>query len=143
MIETLELVDPWLALLLGASAELAALVGDRISGTLSTVPLATPYVHFEMQSTRDVITGSGGDRIDTDNLYLVKVVDQTGSWDDMLPAFRIIDALFDRPYEVIDVPGGCLSSVRNNLIQYPEVDQGIQYRHLGAVYRIRASAGAL
>lgn len=138
-IETVEIADTWLYATLSGDSALAVLVGDRISGTLSGEPLATPYVTFLCQSTLDV-NGVGGARISTDNLYAVKAVAQASSWDDVVPIANRISALLHRPNQVVTTAAGSLTSVRQNLIQYPEVDEGVQYRHLGAVFRIRASA---
>lgn len=137
--ETLDLVEPWIYAQLTDSTLLALLGGlEHISGTLSLDELPVPYVHFSMNSTRDV-QGNSGIIISTDNLYLIKVVDATGSWDDVIPAANRLKELFHHPHEVIDVEGGSLSCIRERIIQYPEITEGVQYRHLGAMWRIRAS----
>lgn len=143
MIETVDLADVWIYQTLAADAALNALVGDRISGTLSNELPDTPYVTFLCQSTLDVI-GTGGIRISTDNLYEVKAVAQTASWDDVRPIARRIFALLDRPGQTMAVEdtgngSGSLTCIRDHIIQYPEVDDGLQYRHLGAMFRIRTS----
>lgn len=140
MIETVEIADTWLYGTLSADGALAALVGDRVSGTLSGTPLGTPYVTFLCQSAVDIL-GVGGQRISVDTLYEVKGVAQASSWDDVLPIARRISVLLHRPGEVMQVSGaGSLTCTRERMIQYPEVDDGVQYRHLGAIFRIRASA---
>jgi len=137
--ETLDLVEPWIYSQLTDAALLTLLGGlDHISGTLSLDDLPLPYVHFSMNSTADV-QGNSGLIISTDNVYLIKVVGATGSWDDLIPAASRIKQLFHRPGEVIDVDGGSLSCIRERIIQYPEITEGVQYRHLGAMWRIRAS----
>lgn len=140
IIETVEIADTWLYNTLSTDGPLAALVGDRISGTLSGNVLPTPYVTFLCESSVDV-TGNAGARISTDNLYAVKAVAQTASWDDVLPIAKRLSTLLHRPGQVMQVTGkGSLTCTRERMIQYPEVDEGVQYRHLGAIYRIRASA---
>lgn len=138
--ETVELVEPWLYATLTADSELAILVGDSVSGTLAPAPLTPPYVTFLMQSSVDIITGAGGDRITTDNLYIVKAVVAGSGWDQAIPIAARINMLLHRPNETINVPGGSLVSIGERIVQYPEVDAGIQYRHLGRIFRIRASA---
>lgn len=139
MTETIDLVEPWIYGQLMDDELLTAVGGlDHISGTLSVDELPTPYVTFLMQSSRDV-QGNAGQIISTDNLYLVKAVAATASWDDIQPIAVILTRLFHWPNRVIDVPGGSMTSTRENIIQYPEITEGVQYRHLGAVYRIRAS----
>lgn len=139
MIETVEIIDTWLYATLSQDPDLAALVGDNVTGTLSANPLTPPYAHFMLQSSLDV-RGVGGYRISTDNLYVVKGVVQGGSWDDVLPIASRIDYLLHRPTATMASGGGSLTCVRDSTIQAVEVEDGLQYRHLGGVYHIRASA---
>lgn len=139
MIETVEIAEKWLYATLSADATLAGLVGDRISGTLSPELLPTPYVTFLLQSPRDII-GVGGVRISTDNLYIVKGVAQTSTWDDLTSIANRIDYLIHRPGSTMIQGTGSLTCIREMVHQMAEVDEGLQYRHLGGIYRIRASA---
>lgn len=139
MIETTGIVEPWLFATLTEDATLVALVGGRISGTLSATPLKPPYVTFLLQSSRDV-KGVGGAQISTDNLYMVKGVAQTSSWNDLNPIAERINYLINRPGSTMTGAQGSLTCVREFILQEPEVEDGVQYRHLGGVYRIRASA---
>jgi hypothetical protein len=141
MIETTGIIDPWLWATLSEDATLIGLIGDldHLSGTLSTAPLPLPYVTFMCQSSRDV-GGVGGIRISTDNLYIVKAVAQGGTWDDVNQIAGRIDSLIHRPSSVMTEGSGSLTCVRESIVQYPEVTEGLQYRHLGGIYRIRASA---
>ena len=139
MIETIDLIEPWLYSTLSEDPELIDLVGDRVSGTLSSVPLRPPYVTFSLQDPLDVI-GVGGIRISTDNLYVVKAVAQSGSWADVRPIADRIDYLIHRPGSTMQSATGSLTCIREKTAQMVEVDDGLQYRHLGGIYRIRASA---
>lgn len=139
MIETIEIAEKWLYATLGGDPTLAGLVDDRISGTLSPELLETPYVTFLLQSPRDII-GVGGVRISTDNLYIVKAVAQTSTWDDLLPIANRIDYLIHRPHSVMTEGSGSLTCIRERVHEQAEVEKGLQYRHLGGIYRIRASA---
>lgn len=139
MTETIDLIEPWIYGQLQDSALLTLIGGvGHISGTLSVDELPSPYVTFLMQSSRD-IQGNAGQIISTDNLYMIKAVAATASWDDVAPIATILTSLFHLPNTVINVTGGSMTSTRENIIQYPEITEGVQYRHLGAVYRIRAS----
>lgn len=143
IIETVALIEPWIYSVLAGDATLLGLVNDgaaSISGTASPTPLPTPFVSFSFDSGLDVLTGAGADRIALNALYLVKAVAATGSWDDVAPVAARVDALLHRPYQVMTVAGGSLSCSREKIVQYPEVNEGVQYRHLGGLYRIRASA---
>lgn len=139
MIETIEIAQAWLYQTLSGDTELSSMVDGSISGTLSTVPLSLPYVSFLLQSSRD-ISAVGGIRITTDNLYLVKGVARTGSWDDVAAIASRIDYLIHRPTSVMSEGGGSLTCVRESIFEMAEVEEGLQYRHLGGIYRIRASA---
>jgi hypothetical protein len=143
-VETVDLIEPWIWSTLSTDSALLGLVPiDSISGTLSATELTPPYVTFSMNSIFDVITGAGGDRIGVEALYLVKAVSADGSWDVIAPIARRLNVLLNKPYEVVTLPdGGSLSCLRDRIIQYPEVNEGVQYRHLGGLYRIRASPGA-
>jgi hypothetical protein len=139
MIETVEIIEPWLYETLSSDSELAGLVEDRISGTLSPVLLGTPYVTFLLQSPLDIV-GVGGTRISTDNLYIVKGVAQTSTWDDLIPIARRIDILLHRAGLVMTEASGSLSCTRERTFQQAEEAGDLQYRHLGGIFRIRASA---
>lgn len=139
MIETVGIIETWLWDTLSADATLMGLVDNSLSGTLSSEALTVPYVTFLMQSSRDVV-GNAGQRISTDNLYVVKGVTQSGSWDDGEAIAERIDALLHRPSAVMTSGSGSLTCIREQIVQYPEVQDGIQYRHLGGIFRIRASA---
>lgn len=139
-IETVELIEPWIYSTMWGDDDLRTLVGDSISGTLAPAPLTPPYVTFLMQSSLDVNTAAGGDRITTDNLYMIKGVTAGAGWDAAVPIASRLSALFHLPNRTVNVPGGSLVSIRQQIVEYPEVDAGIQYRHLGGIFRIRASA---
>ena len=138
--ETVDLIEPWLYSVISTDATLLSLLGgvEHISGTLSLDELPLPYVTFLMTSSRD-IEGNAGLIISTDNLYQVKAVAASGSWDDVIPIAARLKALLYHPGQVINVSGGSLSCTREQIIQYAEITEGVQYRHLGASWRIRAS----
>jgi hypothetical protein len=138
-IETVDLIEAWLYDVLSHDDTLVGLVEGRVSNSLSSAPLKAPYVTFLMQSSRDV-TGHSGDRISTDNLYIVKGVSQDGSYDEAREIAARISMLLHRPASRVSLTGGSLSCTREQIVEYPEVQDAIQYRHLGAIFRIRASA---
>lgn len=139
-IETVDIVEIWLNETLSGDLDLVNLVGgiDNIVGTLAPEVINPPYVAWLCQSAIDK-TGNAGQIIAADTLYEVKTVAQTGSWDDVRPIAQRVHELLHRPGEVVTTDIGSLSCVRERIIQYPEVDNGVQYRHLGGIYRIRAS----
>lgn len=139
--ETVDLIEPWMYGLLAGDAILLDLIGgeDHLSGTLSPDELPLPYVTMILQSTRD-IQNHVGEILSTESLYEVKAVAATSTWDDVIPIAARLKALLHRPGQIIDLPGGgSLTCIRERVIQYPENTEGVQYRHLGASWRIRAS----
>lgn len=137
-IETIELVEPWLTGVLSTNTALMTLASGVLVGTLAPVGnLHLPAVVFHNASTRDVLTGTG-DLVDVSSLYLVKFVAATSSWADVLPGAKLIHQLLQKA-NVTFPSGGNLTCVRENIHQVPEEVAGQQYRHLGGVYRIRAS----
>ena len=139
VIETIQIIEPWIYETLSGDSQLAGMVEDRISGTLSPVLLGTPYVTFLLQSPLDII-GIGGTLISTDNLYIVKAVTQTSTWDDLLPIAQRIDLLLHRPGQIMTEEFGSLTCIRERRFQQAEEAGDLQYRHLGSIFRIRASA---
>jgi hypothetical protein len=138
-IETVELVDPWLFGVLSGDATVSGLVGGRIENTIGTLEsdLVLPKVNFQCASSRD-IPDNRGITIDTSNLYDVTAVGLYDSWTPLVPiAARIHELIQGAVYTFPG--GGSLTCVRDMIIQRPEVVEGVTYRHLGGVYRIRCS----
>lgn len=138
-IETVDIVEKWLWEALSGDSTLVGLIGtDNIVGTLAPEALDPPYLAWLCQSAID-IKGNAGQIISVDTLYEIKAVAQTSTWDDVGPVAQRVKQILHRPGEVITTVNGSLSCVHDRIIQYPEVNEGVQYRHLGGIYRIRAS----
>lgn len=138
-IETVDLVEIWLWGVLSGDSTLIGLIGiDNIAGTLAPEVLDPPYLAWLCQSSIDV-KGNAGQIISVDSLYEVKAVAQSSSWDEVRPVAQRVKEILHRPGQVVTVSNGSLSCVHDRIIQYPEVSGGVQYRHLGGIYRIRAS----
>lgn len=136
-IETVQVVDRWLYETLSGDSELAGMVGGRIVGTLSQGAVATPYVVYFLSSSRDVYTVPTI-RVDTDSRYTVKAVGTGATWSQVARIAAHLDALLHGAQATTSY--GTVACVRDTVIQYAEVDGGTQYRHLGAVFRVRANA---
>lgn len=136
MIETLR-IDEWLYGKLTADAPLTALVGDRIYSDMVPFEPTFPVVVYQQQSALDVI-GVGSARIMVDTLYVVKVIGQVVSYSD-------IQAIADRFDTVLQGSNGVVADayiegvVREEILRFTEVDQGLPYRQLGGMYRIFVS----
>ena len=138
-IETVDIIEPWLYGLLTGDTALAALVGDRIIGTLSDGAVDPPYVVFFLASPRD-ITAVGGIRVQVEALYTVKAVARASSWNAVRPIAARLDTLIRGDGKTVTTTKGHLTRVRDVIVQYPETTDGVQYRHLGASWRIRANS---
>lgn len=136
-IESLEVIEPFIYKALVGDPYLASRVNDRVINTLAAGGVDEPYVLFAQANIRDRRMVSGV-RLWVDATYDVKAVTQTASWKLLQPLAERFDALFDRRGAVIETDGGVLECWRERLISYPEMVQGVQYRHLGAQYHFRA-----
>lgn len=133
--ENTDIIEPWIYTRLATDPVIKAAVGDRISSTLAPAGLATPYITFIMASTRDRTTYDGT-RIWVDSLYDIKVVVQGASWGPGKAAAARIDDLFGRV--TTGTENGDVECTRERSILYAELAQAIQFRHMGAQFRVRA-----
>lgn len=144
-IETTEIVEPWLYGALTGDATLMALLDDVggtqgkvINAATDAVNLEPPYVVFNMQSQRDITTQQGF-RVQAACIYLVKTVVKGGNYDPATAIFKRVDGLLaPNGFRSVQTDDGVITCKRDIIIQYPEVQDGAQWRHLGATYRIRA-----
>ena len=125
-VETVEIIDTWLWARLSGDDELMDAIGgtDNLVGTLAHAAIGTPYIAYFLSSSRDI--------------YTVKAVSEGATWSIVAPIARRIDSLLDGVNTT--TPNGDLSCVREGIVQYPEVEQATQYRHLGGTYRFRANS---
>jgi hypothetical protein len=138
-IEVVSLVDTWLHAILSGDSTLSTAVGGRVIGDVGDIgTFAVPFVQHVFQSTRDISTADGT-IIDTDSLYVVKVVGESGSWSALEPVAARIHTLIHGPGVTRTLSGGSLTCVRERIVKQIEEEAGRQYRHLGGQYRIRAN----
>jgi hypothetical protein len=142
LLETTDLIDPWLYSTLAGDSVIQSLVGSRISNTQSTDELAAPYITFSSSAAR-AIRGVGGTLLDVDAQYQIKAVSQSGSFNQASAIAARIRTLLDQRSVTTASP---LTPVPSTIacwweleIRYPELSEGNWYRHLGAQYRIRAT----
>jgi hypothetical protein len=137
--ETVSIIDTWLYSVLSGDTFITSRIGG-VGGIISTLAKAgvkAPYVVFFLSSSRD-INVVGGIRSQVDSVYTVKAVSEGPSWAHVKPLAERMDALLHG--QDVTTSNGSLSCRRESIIQYAEVDQATQFRHLGATYRIRANS---
>ncbi len=134
-IEPVEIIDPWLWKTLSTDPVIVSLVAQRISNGAALGPSQTPFITWEMNSSVDR-TNASGQTIFSNSLFVVKAVGQGGSYRPVLPiAKRINELLADKN---VTTENGTLQCRRDRVIRYVELDDNVQYRHLGGIYRIYA-----
>lgn len=133
-VETSEVIEPWLYTTLTGDPEFVAGCPE-VYGALTPDDPGPVYCTIAALSPRD-IRGVGQARIQVEAIYLVKIVGQTTSQDDLLPAARRLSALLDGVDR--DVPGGHVTCTREQIVSYSEVSGGQPFLHLGGQFRIRA-----
>lgn len=135
MIETLR-VDQWLYERLSGDTTLSNLVGGRIYSYLAPQDAVLPFVLFSHQAGHDV-RGVGPARIMTSLVYQVKAVGQGHSFGPLKAIADRLDTLLQGASGSV-VDGTVLMCVREQPVEYVETDDGVQYRHLGGLWRIIA-----
>lgn len=129
----LSAVDKWLYTMLSTDAALTAIVSTRVYDTLAVESATFPYVVFRYQGGSDVRTNGAG-RIMVSSVYQVKVIGKGVPFSSLTAAASRIDALLNAKYGANS--DGQVWAVREQPIKYLELDNGVQYRHLGGLYRV-------
>lgn len=138
--EAYDIIDPWLTSVLSGDTTITTAVGSRISSGLSGAILDVPYITWDVVSTRSV-RATGGVLLDTDSLVNIKAVAQGTTWSQASSLRARMMALLDERNVTLSTPiAASLSSYWESNFRYPEVDEGVPYRHVGSAYRIRAIA---
>ena len=138
--ELTTLVEPWLFARLDGDAPLRAIIGEQLHNSMALGKQSGVYVLYNFEGSRD-ITNHAGEVLDTVSTYLVKAVAAANSYDAVAPAAERILELLHRPRETFTVAGGSLTSLRETAVKFPELVDGVAYRHLGWRFRIHAAAG--
>lgn len=131
-------VDAWLDATLRNDAILASLVGNRIYNMLAPPEAALPLIVWSYQGGADLMA-LGANRILANVLYQVKAIAQGFSFTTLRAIADRCDALLHGARGTV-TGGFILSSVREQIVQFTEVEEGIPYRHLGGLYRIQVQA---
>lgn len=129
-------IDEWLYTLLSGDTTLTNQIGQRIYNLQAPQDAALPFVIFGYMQGIDV-QGVGTARVMSSVVYQVKAVDEAESFTTAKGIADRLDALVQGASGSVS-DGQILAARREQIIQYVETDVGIQYRHLGGLYRIFA-----
>lgn len=134
----LTLAGQWLYGVLAPDATLTPLIAGRVFDTVAQG--AFPCVVFQFQGGYDAL-GVGARRLQVNCLYVVKAIGQTASPLSLKPIADRVDLLLhrhDAPVIVGGVNLGYIGCYRVQPFAMSEVSEGIQYRHVGGIYRLLA-----
>lgn len=124
----------------GRAALMAAPVSGRIYG--HAAPQAVdgepdyPFVLFTQNSVSADMSAIGSILIYAVLEYVVRVVGRTNSWDPLLTAAAEIDAALADTDGVVTPDGTIHACTRLRPFLLPEIRNGVQFRHLGGIYRL-------
>ena len=107
---------------------------DRITDDV-TQATAYPILQYTSVDPVPISRGIGGAILGADGLYLVKLILASKSNTPALPAYNQIKARLHNGFGQTS-QGIVLSSQLEQEINYGELVSGVQYRHLGAIFRI-------
>ena len=134
--ETLDVLEPWLIQVLKDAVMTPELVNYVVNGQTTEV-VEPPYLLISHISSRD-IRGVGTIRIDTDNLYGIKVIHRTNSFVPGREVMRLVEEALDGKFAT--TTNGSITCTRDASFHYPETIDGVQYMHVGGNYRFRAAS---
>ncbi|NPV85986.1 MAG: DUF3168 domain-containing protein [Anaerolineae bacterium] len=126
--------ERWVVGLLREDATMQSLVAGRIYSGVVPQSAVYPFVLVQRVSSRTVM-GVGTAVIMWDELVMVKGVDKAES-------YSTLETIMNRVRGVLhgasgDVTNGIvIGCVEERTIMYPEVVDGVQYRHLGIEFRV-------
>lgn len=138
-------IQEWVVSRLTDSADLADALGidtedvaARIWDSPPPPDADLPYIDVMVTEPRDV-GALGLIQVMASALVTVKVVGREESYEPLRPvAVAIHAALQGRTGDQVSGGGAVLSSDRLRAVAYPEVTEGVEYRHLGGTYAVNA-----
>ena len=133
MIEVLRAYE-WIQSTLSADATLAALVGSRIYSEQAPQERVMPFVVFNLQGGTD-LRAVGTVRVYNNSLYQVKGVTQGRDYATGKSIADRIDVLLHGAAGNTS-DGSILGCVREQPLVFAENDGGVEYRHVGGLYRL-------
>lgn len=126
--------ESWLYDCLSGDATLTGLVGSRIVDRIAERGQDYPLVVFQFQGGHDVM-GVAAARLLGQEVFLVKAVGRAPSYATLKPIAKRIDELLHKAHGETD-DGKVRACVREQPFKMVELIDGIEYRHLGGLYRL-------
>jgi hypothetical protein len=123
-------IGEWIYTTLTGDDEMADLVGEQVYHGLAPKEATFPRISFRMQTGVDV-AAVGTKRILANQVWLVRAIGQTGSYSDLGPIAERIGELLEGVHGTVGV-----ACIREQPFMMEESIDGVQYRHLGGLYRI-------
>jgi hypothetical protein len=125
----------WIYGVLTTDATLQGYIGAtaRVYDTLAPENATMPFVTFQYQGGYDVRT-NGPARIWASTVWLVKAIGTGSTFATLQTIAGRVDALLTGKYG--SNTAGQVWCVREQPFQLLEVDAGVQYRHVGGLYRL-------
>lgn len=127
-------VETWLYGLFAGDATMHGYTADRWHNGVAPEGTQSPYGIFAYHAGHDV-RGVGPARIMSSTVYQVKIVATRENYANQRLAASRIDALLQAASGTT-AAGRILACVRESEVNYKEVSNGVEYRHLGGLYRI-------
>lgn len=113
-------------------------VADRVYADVAPREATYPLVVFQLQAPGTDLLGVGTTRILTSGVWVVKAIDQVKGYTGLISIADAIDgALHGEAYET-KTDGVVLGAVRERPFVLTEFGDGVEWKHLGGVYRVWA-----
>jgi len=128
--------EGWIVGLIKADSALHGLIADRVYLGVGAQTAAYPFLVVQHMDTRPVLT-NGASVILWNELIMVKGVDKEGG------GYGTLEPILSRVRAVLHAESGTtlngtvVSCVEERTVRYPEVSEGVTYRHLGLAFRIQ------
>lgn len=127
--------DQWIWETIQGSVGLLDVVDDRVYADVAPGGTVWPAVVYQYQGGGDILTQETS-RVLHSGVWLIRIIQPTRSYLEMQPAADLLDTLFHSTAGTAG-DGVVYSSVREAPYRLLEVDDGVEFRHLGGLYRLQ------
>lgn len=117
---------------------LGGLVAPRIFDGVAPLGTITPWVTYQMLSSVDTDSVGGQGRVMSNMLWMILVAGEGTSYQVLDAPKARMDVLLHGARNVTNASGTVLACRRVQPIRQMFVEEGVQYRRVGGIYRIQA-----